>query len=85
MVVVVCGWDGGETVGSLPNTRLTGATVDCFETVGNGRFLRKPFFASASQTRTKGAETILRERGLWLLNGWRFDGFKFQLECSKNR
>ena len=76
VVVVVCGWDGGETVvkrtsrgpfqkrsistvgdrflktvGSLPNTRLTGATVDRFETVGNGRFLRKPFFASASQAR----------------------------------
>ena len=42
-----------KTVGSLPNTTLTGATVDRFETVRNGRFLRKPFLASASQTRPK--------------------------------
>ena len=34
---------------------------------------------------TKGAETILPERGLWPLNGWRSDGFKFKLECLKNR
>ena len=27
------------------------------------------------------AKTILRERGLWPLNGWRSDGFKFKLEC----
>ena len=33
--------------------------------------------------KAKGAGAVLRERGLWPVNGWRSDGFKFKLECPK--
>ena len=39
----------------------------------------------AVRGKPKGAEAILRERGLWPHNGWRSDGFTFKLECPKNR
>ena len=32
----------------------------------------------------KGAEAVLRERGLWPYNSWHSDGFKFKLECPKD-
>ena len=35
--------------------------------------------------KAKGAEDILRERGLWPNSGWRSDGFKSKLECPKKR
>ena len=35
--------------------------------------------------KAKGAEAILRERGLWPDSGWRSDGFKFKLERPKKR
>ena len=35
--------------------------------------------------KTKGAEAILRERGLRPNNGWRSDGFKFKLGCPEKR
>ena len=37
----------------------------------------------AVRGRRKGAEAILRERGLWPHNSWRSDRFKFKLEFPK--